>query len=130
MRFRKLQWLFPIAVTLHNGEEAIWMPGWATDHAAQLPVHPPSTISLRLALLILNIAAYVLTYMSWRAGPKTIWARLVFVYILVMLANVVVPHLPAAFWFHSYTPGIVTAVLINLPAMIYLAFLAVREKWI
>ena len=27
MNFDRAQWLFPIAVLLHNGEEAIWMPG-------------------------------------------------------------------------------------------------------
>lgn len=25
-RFKRLQWFFPIAVTLHNSEEAIWFP--------------------------------------------------------------------------------------------------------
>jgi len=25
MSFQELQWLFPVAVTLHNSEEAVWM---------------------------------------------------------------------------------------------------------
>lgn len=28
MNFGNLQWLFPIVVTLHNAEEAIWFPDW------------------------------------------------------------------------------------------------------
>ncbi len=29
MSFGNLEWLFPIVVTLHNAEEAIWLPGWS-----------------------------------------------------------------------------------------------------
>ena len=47
-----------------------------------------------------------------------------------MLVNVFVPHLPAALWFRSYAPGVVTAVLVNLPLMSYLAVRALREQWV
>jgi hypothetical protein len=41
MRFRMLQWLFPLVVTLHNTEEAIWLPAWS-QHAGtwHVPVGP------------------------------------------------------------------------------------------
>jgi hypothetical protein len=47
-----------------------------------------------------------------------------------MLVNVFVPHVPATLLFRSYTPGVVTAVLANLPVMSYLALRAVREQWV
>ena len=50
-----------------------------------------------------------------------------FGYIVAMLANVFMPHIPASFVFHSYAPGAVTAVLINLPVMGFLSIRAVRE---
>ena len=28
MSFQSLLWFFPIVVTLHNAEEAIWFPEW------------------------------------------------------------------------------------------------------
>jgi hypothetical protein len=32
--------------------------------------------------------------------------------------------------FRSYTPGVVTAILINLPVMSWLAILALRDRWV
>ncbi len=130
MGFRKLQWTFPVAVTLHNCEEAIWMPGWDTRHAAQLPVQAPGAGAIRLALAVLTVAAFVVTYLSARRGPGSVWAYQTFGYIDAVLVNVFVPHVPAAIWFRSYVPGLVTAVLINLPLMTILAVQAVREEWV
>jgi Sec-independent protein secretion pathway component TatC len=129
MPFQRLQWLFPVAVTLHNGEEAIWMPGFDARHAAQLPVQPPAA-KIWAALLMLTVAAFVVTYLSVRRGKQSVWAYLTFGYIVAMLANVLVPHVPAALFFHSYAPGVVTAVLINLPLMSWLSWRAVREGWV
>jgi hypothetical protein len=128
--FRTLQWLFPIAVTLHNGEEAIWMPGWAARHARLLPMHPPRAPFLWSALVILTMGAFLLTYLSTREGPESFWTYLTFGYIVTRLGNVFVPHLPATLAFRSYTPGVVTACLINLPMMSILSIKAVRQKWV
>lgn len=130
MRFKKLQWLFPIAVALHNGEEAVWMPGWDSSHAAQIPVHPPSAIVIRTVLIVFTVAAFFITYMSARKGRESVWAYLTFGYIVAVLVNVFVPHVPVALVFHSYAPGVVTAVLVNLPLLSYLSWLAVRERWV
>jgi hypothetical protein len=130
MSFQKMQWLFPIAVTLHNGEEAVWMPGWSSQHASQLPMHPPGTIEIRTALIVLTVAAIAVTFLSDGKGPRSFWSYLMFGGIVAMLVNVFVPHLPATLWFRSYTPGVLTAVFINLPLMSYLAWLAVREQWV
>ncbi len=55
---------------------------------------------------------------------------LLFGYIAAMLINVFVPHIPATLIFRSYTPGVVTAVLINLPVMSILLLLTVRDQWV
>lgn len=47
-----------------------------------------------------------------------------------MLLNVLLPHIPATLVFREYTPGVVTAVLINFPVMSILLFKAVREQWV
>jgi len=130
MPFRKLQWMFPIAVTLHNGEEGIWMPGWAARHAVQLPVQPPSAAEIRFALLVLTVAAWLVTYLSDRKGRESTWAYLVFGGAVAMFVNVFVPHVPATVIFRSYTPGVVTAVLVNLPVMTFIAAGMVRERWV
>lgn len=129
MSFQKLQWLFPIAVTLHNSEEAVWLPNWLVQHSREVPMQPdPGAFRFAAALLI--VAAYVVTYLSGRRGKETPWAYLMFGYIVAMLANVFIPHVPATLMLRSYTPGVVTAVLINLPVMSLLAIQAVRERWV
>ena len=130
MAYKNLQWLFPIAVTLHNGEEAIWMPGWVSRNATQLPVRAPEAAEIRFALIALTLAAFVVTCLSARKGPQSVWAYLVFGSVIAMLGNVFVPHVPATVMFHSYTPGVVTAVLINLPVMSLLAMQAVQDRWV
>jgi hypothetical protein len=130
MDFRRLQWLFPVAVTLHNAEEAIWMPGWEVRHLEHTVGHLPGAGAIRTGLIVLTLAAFAVTYLSARKGPKTIWAYLTFGYIVAMLANVFVPHLPAAILFRGYAPGLATAVLINLPVMSLLAIRMAREGWV
>ena len=130
MPFRKAQWLFPIAVTFHNAEEAIWMPAWTAGHASQLPIHPPGAVEIRIALVVLTFAAFALTFFSARKGPQSLPAYLLSGSVVAMLANVFVPHAPAALMFRSYAPGVVTAVVINLPLMSYLAVRMVRDGWV
>jgi|SRR5271165_6093576 len=130
MKVRKLQWLFPVAVTLHNLEEGISMPGWAARHAAQLPMQPPGAAKICFGLMLLTALAFVVTYFSDRKGRESIWAYLLFGYVAAMLLNVFVPHVPATFLFRSYTPGVITAVLINLPVMTILVVWMIREGWV
>jgi hypothetical protein len=47
-----------------------------------------------------------------------------------MFANVFIPHILASLVFRSYAPGLVSAVLINLPVMGFLSIRAVREGWV
>src|ERR1022692_2471925 len=104
--FRQLQWLFPIAITTHNLEEAIWLPGFVAAHGSELPwtVEPAE---FRFALAVLTAAAWIVTYLNWRTGPQSVWAYLLFGYIVAMLVNVVVPHIPAAIIFRAYVPGVI-----------------------
>jgi len=106
------------------------MPAWAANHAAQLPLHPPGAVEFRSLLAVITIAAFLFTYLSERRGPDSIWAYLTFGYIVAMLANVFAPHLPATLMYRSYTPGVVTAVLVNLPVMSILALRSLREGWV
>lgn len=75
-------------------------------------------------------AAYVVTFLSARHGRESIWTYLLFGYIVAMLVNVFVPHVPAAFVFRSYAPGLVTAVAVNLPVMTFLLIRALRDGYV
>jgi len=47
-----------------------------------------------------------------------------------VLAKVFLPHILATVIYRSYAPGVFTAVLVNLPLMNLLVFLALREDWV
>jgi hypothetical protein len=123
------QWLFPVAVTLHNLEESIWMPGWVAEHSQQLP-YVAGPAEFRFAAAVLTVAAYIITWLSVIHGRESLWTYLWFGYVVTMLANVLVPHVPATFIFRSYTPGLVSAVLVNLPVMTFLLVHALRDGYV
>lgn len=97
------------------------MPAWVSAHRGQLPFHP-GTSFIRMALLLATLAAFAVK------GRESIWTHLYFGGAATMLINVFVPHLPATLLFRHYTPGVVTAVLINLPLNTLLLYKAVRER--
>ena len=125
--FRSMQWAFPIAVSLHNGEEAFFMPKWVATHSGHLPWHPRPVL-IWAALLLATLAAFAVTVLSARKGKQSIWTYLLFGYSAAMLINVFAPHIPATLIFGQYTPGVVTAVLTNLPVMSILLYKAVRDQ--
>jgi hypothetical protein len=98
-------------------------------HGTELPwsVDPGQ---FRFALVVLTLAAWVVTYLSWRRGPRSVWAYLLFGYIVAVLVNVLVPHVPAAIMFRGYAPGVVTAVLVNLPVLALLTRLAIKDQYV
>jgi hypothetical protein len=124
-----MQWAFPIAVSLHNGEEAFFMPKWVATHSGHLPWHPRPVL-IWAALLLATLAAFAVTVLSARKGKQSIWTYLLFGYSAAMLINVFAPHIPATLIFGQYTPGVVTAVLTNLPVMSILLYKAVRDHWV
>ncbi|MBV8708676.1 MAG: HXXEE domain-containing protein [Acidobacteriaceae bacterium] len=125
--FERLQWMFPLAVTLHNLEEAIWLPSWAAGHNTELSWQV-TAVHFRLALVFLTVAAYLVTWLSRKHGEQSRWTYLFVAYTFVMFLNVFVPHVPATVLFHGYTPGMVTAVIVNLPVTTTLLALAVQER--
>jgi hypothetical protein len=114
---------------LHNSEEWIWMPGWMQRHADRLP-WAVTAVQFRFGLLVLTVAAFAVTWLSAGHGKQSIWSYMVFGYIVAMLVNVFVPHLPASILFWGYTPGVITAVFVNLPMMSALAVAALRQGWV
>jgi len=127
MRLEKLLWLFPIALTLHNLEEAVWLPDWS-KHAGlwELPVGPTE---FRVAAVLLAILAYAVTYWSIRRGKEAVGTYVMAGFVFTMLLNVIY-HAAAALGLREYAPGVVTAVLINTPVMGYLLWRVFQERWV
>jgi hypothetical protein len=128
LNFRTLEWLFPIVVTLHNAEEAIWLPEWANRTGFwRAPVTPRV---FRFAVAVLTLLAYALTWLSVVSGQQTVWTYLAFGYIAAVLGNVLAPHVAASIALRSYMPGVTTAVFVNLPVLTLLVVYALREGYV
>ena len=76
MNFGNLLWLFPIVVTLHNVEEAIWFPDW-TKQAGRwhAPVAPGV---FRFAVAVFTVLVFGVTGLSAILGKQTVWTYLTF----------------------------------------------------
>jgi hypothetical protein len=120
-----LMWIFPLATLSHNLEEAIWLPAWS-QHGSHL--HPPvEPFPFRFAVMSLSLLAFVLTYLASRGGRRSL--ELYAAYSAAMLANVVVPHVLQSVLERAYTPGLATALAVNLPVNGYLLWrLIVRDR--
>jgi hypothetical protein len=128
MSFQSLLWFFPIAVTLHNVEEAIWFPEW-TKRTRRWPV-PVAPGVFRFAVAVLTILAFAVTWLSARSGKQSVWTYLVFGCMVVTLANALVPHIALTIAMRRYMPGVATAVAINLPLLSLLVVAAIREGYV
>lgn len=131
MSGKTLLWLVPVFLTIHNLEEAVVMPAFIARRNSSVPatmreIIPPVTYKqFLIALAIITILPYIvaLFWMSRR------WAVYLLVgFQVVMLINVFA-HTLMALFLQGYAPGLVTALLINLPFSLYLLRRAVMEKW-
>jgi hypothetical protein len=135
LSYRTLQWLVAGFALLHNLEEGLTMPGYATVVRERLSSIAPTHLLAATehlswfyaGLLVATFvpALIVLAATSARPSRGAAWA-VVFVQS-VFLVNVFVPHVPAAVMLGGYAPGVVTAVCINLPYSLYFMRRSVRE---
>lgn len=131
---RRLLWLVPLLLTLHNVEEALFMEGFLARLASALPaflsgVLPTITYGQFLAAL------GVVTAVPWlfaASGPLERRSRAFLLVLgtqMVVLLNVV-SHAAAAVWLRFYVPGLATALLVNLPFSVYLFRRALAGSWV
>ena len=119
-----LIFLFPLAITLHNIEEAIWLPGWSR-HAARFQ-RPVGAFEFRFAVLVITLLAYCATLAFW-LYPETGVCRWAFYGFLgAMMINALFPHLVATIALKRYAPGVVTGLLLIIPVGGTLIMMAIR----
>ncbi len=126
MSFARVQWLFPIALIIHNLEEAVWMPWFWQERGWHVSV---SATGFWLATVAVDVVGGLITYFAVTHGRKSIAAYAYCGFTLLILLNAFW-HIGVALQYGTYAPGVVTAVVINLPLTAYLLQRAVREKYI
>ena len=128
MGFGILVLLFALAVTAHNLEEALLLPGWSGS--AGRWHHPVGPREFRFAVSVLTALAYFVAYLAASGGKESLGAYLVTGYALAMLLNILFPHLLATVIMRRYAPGTATAFLLNLPITVLLLRQAIQGGYI
>jgi hypothetical protein len=128
MSFRYLQLLFPVLAALHNAEEAIGMPKWVRRSGPWFAGVQPAVF--RFAVVVLTVLALVITVLSAVSGKMTFWGNLTFGCMMVMLFNSLVPHIAVSVAERRLMPGVITAAVLNLPILSYLAALALKQGYV
>lgn len=114
--------LFGVGIALHNLEEAVYLPGWFRSHV-KLLFEPDQRIYWVLTSLV-SVAIWIPIVGVCVAPENTRFQTVLSGFALLMVINVVVPHLALSLIKHSYSPGTGTAILFNLP----LGVLLIREQ--
>jgi uncharacterized oligopeptide transporter (OPT) family protein len=78
-------------------------------------------------LLVTLVPIFLATWATLRPNAATP-LRLLLLVQGALLLNVLW-HLGVAIFVRGYTPGLITAVTVNLPASVYLLRRTVRERW-
>ena len=107
-------WLFfPIAITLHNLEEAIWLPAW-TKHAKQF--HKPIEANVfYFAVIFVTILAYLSTFLAVAFPSSWLWKYIFHGFLGAMILNTIFPHLVSTIILRRYSPGLITGLFLLLP---------------
>ena len=121
-----LKIIFILGFTLHNLEEAVWLPRWS--HFAEKfhkPVEPDEFI---FAVIVITIFGYLLTVLDFLTGAGVSFINYIYLgFVGMMGLNTILPHLLAAFVLKRYSPGLITGLLLNLPLSIIIIFGSVRN---
>ena len=94
--------LFLVAFTLHNLEEAFFLPAWSKISRFQKTVEPKV---FRLAVTVITFLAYSIgaLYLLW---PSNIYFQYLQTGLIgAMLLNVIAPHVVATIAERKYAPG-------------------------
>ena len=117
MGYKKLVPILAVAETIHNAEEAVWLPAWSQTAGIW---HPPvGAFEFRFALMVVTSLVFGIVYYFVRYDNK--FAQYIMSGALVLiLFNVFVPHLAATIVLSEYAPGIISGIVLNIPVCVYL----------
>jgi len=131
---KRLFWFIPGILSIHNLEEALTMPQWMSAHLPMLRTAIPffdhlqfSTTQLYISLIFVTLIPFLVTYFCLR-GERTIQKiSILLILQAIIFWNALMPHIGGLFVLGMYNPGMITAVLLNVPFSIYL-FRKVKQE--
>ncbi len=129
-----LLWLVPALFAVHNLEEGLLMKRYLPAARAAMPERLKRLIGIYsyrqfVALLVFITAlAFLIALSGDPAAPESAAGYALLAIQATMLLNVA-SHVGAAVLMRGYSPGLVTAVLVNLPFSLWLIAIVWREHW-
>ncbi|HET7469381.1 MAG TPA: HXXEE domain-containing protein [Gemmatimonadales bacterium] len=136
MRSRSVLWLVPILLAIHNAEEALFFPRYLPFVLYRLPagwqalIAPLTTGQVGAALAVVTAVAFLFAGWAYQRPESRLALWLVLLIQATVLLNVLWHLAAAVVLFGGYAPGVVTALLINLPFSLYLLGRARQEHWL
>jgi len=124
-RFAGLIIIFPVAITLHNIEEALWLPQWS--QYAKKYHKQVGRNEFHFALVCVTLLAYLISFLFMFFDQIMVLRYIYFGYVGAMLINAIFPHLIATIVLRKYSPGVVTGILMNVPCFSLLIVFAIRS---
>jgi hypothetical protein len=106
--------IFLLGFTLHNLEEAIWLPKWS-KYARKFH-EPVETNQFIFAVIVVTMIGYILTALDLLIGDSGNFVNYIYLgFVGMMGINSVFPHLVSTIVLKKYAPGLITALFLNLP---------------
>jgi Protein of unknown function with HXXEE motif len=125
--------LIPVLFAVHSMEEALTFATYLPIIRARLPEWGWTAVSqadphrFLLSLLVLTTLPFVIAF-SGSTVPGSARGYMLLALQATLLLNVA-SHVATATLIRGYAPGVITAVVINLPFSIYVLQRATRERW-
>ncbi|WP_432405716.1 HXXEE domain-containing protein [Wukongibacter sp. M2B1] len=121
-------YIFPIAITLHNIEEALWLPEWS-QHAAKYH-KPVKRNEFHFAVLCVTILAYLISFSYAFNSHIEIIKYAFWGFVGAMVINAIFPHLIATIVMRKYALGVLTGMFINIPCFSLMITYAIKNDLI
>lgn len=113
MEDKSIYLLFILAISIHNIEEALWLPAWS-KYAQRFHKHIEKH-EFHFAVLIVTVMALLATSAFIVFPNVKIISEIYFGFLGAMMFNVIFPHLAATLYLRRYAPGLLSGVLLILP---------------
>jgi len=126
-----LLWMFfPLAITLHNLEESIWLPKWS-QHARKFH-KPVARDEFLFGAILVTLLAYLCTFLAMAFPSAWLWQRIFVGFLGTMILNAVFPHLIGTIVLRKYCPGLLTSLFLVVPVnslILHRALAAGEVNW-
>lgn len=113
------------ALCVHNVEEALTFKRYRESSSSLLAgmlgrqITIPTVSAFHEMLVAVTIAGLAIALWAGSGIEGAAKARALTLFAWLLLANILLPHVPAAMAMGGYAPGVLTAIGINLPVAVF-----------